>query len=140
MAAPNLRPTGPAKEDRSLGELLGELAQETTTLVRQEMNLAKIELSDKVSKLGKDVGAIAIGGAVLYAGLLTLIAALVLLLAQLRVIEAWASALIIGVIVAAIGGVMVKKGMDGLKHIDPVPHETVESLKEEKQWAKEQMR
>ena len=137
MAAPNVRPGGAPKEDRSVGELLGELAQETSALVRQEMNLAKVELSDKVTKVGKQVGAIAIGGAVLYAGLLTLIAALVLLLAQLRVIDAWASALIIGAIVTGTGGVLIKKGMEGLRQADPVPHATIETLKEDSQWAKE---
>jgi len=66
------------KQERSLGELLGDLTREITTLVRQEMALAKAEMSQKAAKVGKDVGFIAAGGLVAYAGLLALVAALIL--------------------------------------------------------------
>lgn len=143
MAAPNTKANATpsaAPQERSIGELLGELAKETTTLVQQEVNLAKAEMSQKVAKVGKDVGAIAVGGAVLYAGLLTLIAGLVLTLAQLRVIDTWASALIIGLIVTIVGAVLVKKGLDDIKNTDPVPRQTIDTLKEDKEWAKDQAR
>ena len=57
-----------SKDDRSLGELFSELAQETSTLVRQEVQLAKTEMGQKASRVGKDVGFLAAGGAVAYAG------------------------------------------------------------------------
>ena len=68
------------RDDRSLGELFSELAQETTTLVRHEVNLAKTEMSEKASRAGKHVGFLAAGGAVAYAGLLAVLAAVIILL------------------------------------------------------------
>jgi len=127
------------RDDRSIGELLGELVKETATLVQQEVNLAKTEMSAKVTKVGADVGALAVGGAVLYAGMLTLIAAVILLLAQLGVMPAWGAALLIGLIVTGIGAFMLKKGLDGIKNTDPMPRQTMETLKEDQQWAKNQV-
>jgi hypothetical protein len=133
--SPNVTTGG--RDDRSIGELLGELVKETATLVQQEITLAKTEMSQKISKIGADVGALAVGGAVLYAGLLTLIAAIVLLLALWM--PAWVSALIVGLIVTGAGAFMLKKGLDGVKNTDPVPHQTIETLKEDQQWAKSQI-
>lgn len=113
----NAPPT--VREDRSVGELLGELMHETATLIQQELNLAKVEMTQKVEKAGANAGAIAVGGAVLYAGMLALIAGVILALVQFRVMDAWAAALLIGAIVAAIGGFMVKRGMDELKKCRP---------------------
>src|SRR5438045_2951539 len=89
---------GPAsKEDRSLGELFSELSRETSTLVRQEVDLAKTELTHKATEVGKDIGFLAAGALVAYAGFLTLVAMLVIALAQLGVTW-WLSALIVGVV------------------------------------------
>jgi VIT1/CCC1 family predicted Fe2+/Mn2+ transporter len=128
------------RDDRSVGELLGELMRETVTLVQQEINLAKTEMSQKATKVGVNVGAIAVGGAVLYAGVLSLIAALVLMLAHFRVMDAWAAALVVGVIVTVAGGFLVKKGLDALKDIDPAPRQTIETLKEDKEWVQQQLK
>jgi hypothetical protein len=126
-----------ATEDRSLGELFADLSHETTTLVHQEVDLAKTEMSQKAAQAGKDVGFLAAGGAILYAGLLALIAALVIGLGQAGP-PWWLSALVVGLIVASVGGFLVQRGLDNLKHESLVPHQTVESLKEDAQWAKEQ--
>jgi Flp pilus assembly protein TadB len=123
-------------DDRSLGELFSELSQETTTLIRQEVNLAKTEMSQKASRVGKDVGFLAAGGAVAYAGLLAIIAGVIALLAL--VIPLWLSALLVGLVVAAIGYFLVKRGLDALKQEDLAPRETIETLKEDKEWAKDQ--
>jgi Flp pilus assembly protein TadB len=123
-------------DDRSLGELFSELSQETTTLIRQEVNLAKTEMSQKASRVGKDVGFLAAGGAVAYAGLLAIVAGVIALLGL--VIPLWLSALLVGLVVAAIGYFLVRKGLDALKQEDPAPRETIETLKEDKQWAKDQ--
>ena len=123
-------------DDRSLGELFSELSQETTTLIRQEVNLAKTEMSQKASRVGKDVGFMAAGGAVAYAGLLAIIAGVIALLAL--VIPLWLSALLVGLVVAAIGYFLVKRGLDALKQEDLAPRETIETLKEDKEWAKDQ--
>ena len=123
------------RDDRSLGELFSELSQETTTLIRQEVNLAKTEMSQKASRVGKDVGFMAAGGAVAYAGLLAIISGVIALLAL--VIPLWLSALLVGLVVAAIGYFLVKRGLDALKQEDLAPRETIETLKEDKEWAKD---
>ncbi len=124
------------RDDRSIGELFSELSQETATLVRQEVQLAKTEMSQKASRVGKDVGFLAAGGAVAYAGLLAIIAGVIFLLAL--VIPLWLSALLVGIAVAAAGYFLVRKGLDALKQEDLAPRETIETLKEDKEWAKDQ--
>ena len=122
----------------TLGELFGELSRETTTLIRQEVDLAKVELTQKATDAGKNVGFIAAGGAVAYAGLLVLLAAVVIGLS--RFIPLWASALIVGVIVVAIGYVLAQKGLSALKNLNPAPRQTIRSFQETATWAKEQVR
>ncbi|MDP9477616.1 MAG: phage holin family protein [Actinomycetota bacterium] len=124
------------RDDRSLGELFSELSQETTTLVRQEMNLAKAEMSQKASRVGKDVGFLAAGGAVAYAGLLAILAGVIALLGL--IIPLWLSALLVGLVVAGVGYFLVRRGLDALKQEDLAPRETMETLKEDKEWAKDQ--
>lgn len=124
-----IQPAQPAKQDRSLGELLGELTNEIVTLVRQEITLARVEMTDKAANIGKQVGLLAVGGALAYSGVLAIVAALVILLAQAG-LPWWASALIVGLVVAGIGGMLVKKGIDAIKGADLVPRQTIESLKD----------
>lgn len=126
-----------SREDRSLGELFGELTREIGTLFRSEVTLAKTEMTQKAAQAGKDVGFLAAGGAVAYAGLLTLIAALVLGLATF--LPAWVSALIVGLIVVAIGAFLVYRGISNLQHEDFAPQQTIDSLQEDATWAKHQM-
>ena len=125
-----------AQENRPLGELFGNLGKQLSTLIRQEIQLAKTEMSDKASKAGRDVASLVAGGLIAYAGLLVLLAALVLGLAALG-LDAWLSALIVGVIVAAIGGFLVRQGLTALRSTDPVPHETVETMKDNIEALKE---
>jgi hypothetical protein len=94
------------RDDRSLGELFAELAQETSTLVRQEVNLAKTEMSQKAFTAGRHIGVLAAGGAVAYAGLLAILAALIVLLNN--VMPLWLSALLVGIVVAGVGYVLVR--------------------------------
>jgi xanthine/uracil permease len=126
------------RDDRSIGELFGELAQETATLVRQEVQLAKTEMSQKASRVGKDVGFLAAGGAVAYAGLLAIIAGLIFLLGDIDIVPLWLSAFVVGIVVALVGYFLVRKGLDALKQEDLAPQETISTLKEDKEWAKDQ--
>jgi len=128
-----------SNDNRSLGELLSELVREITTLVRQEATLAKTEISQKIARIGKHVGLVAAGGTVAYAGILAILAAIIILLAQAGM-ELWASALLVGIVVAGIGGFLVWKGLDSLRREDLAPRQTLETLKEDTQWAKEQVR
>ncbi len=123
------------RDDRSLGELFSELAQKTTTLVRHEVNLAKVEMGEKASRAGKHVGFLAAGGAVAYAGLLAILAAVIILLND--VMPLWLAALLVG-LVAIAGYLLVRKGLDALKREDFTPRQTMETLNEDHKWAKDQ--
>lgn len=125
-----------SRDDRSLGELFSELAQETSTLVRQEVTLAKTEVSDKASRAGKHVGILAAGGALAYAGLLAILAAVIVLLNM--VMPLWVAALLVGLVVVVVGYLLVRRGLDALKREDFTPRETIETLKEDQRWAKDQ--
>lgn len=126
------------QQERSIGELFGELASDLGTLVRQELALAKVELAHKATRAGKDVGRLAAGGAIAYAGLLAVLAALIGLLSE--VVPWWAAALIVGVIVGIVGYSMLSGALSALKKADLTPQQTVETLKEDAQWAKNQMK
>jgi len=126
------------KEERSLGELFGELSRETSQLVRHEVALARTEMGQKASEVGKDIGSLAVGGAVAYAGLLAIIAAIIIALGS--VIPMWISALLVGLVVAGIGYFLVQKGMSALKKQNMAPKQTLDTIKEDTEWAKQQMR
>ena len=128
----------PDKQDRSIGELFGELANETGALFRQELALAKVELSKKASRVGANIGRLAIGGAIAYAALLALIAGLIILLAN--VMPWWAAAFVIAAVTGVIAAVLVSKALAVLKEADLTPRQTVDTLKEDAQWAKQQMK
>lgn len=125
-----------SSQDKSLGELFAELSRETSTLVRQEVELAKTELTHKAASVGKDVGFLVAGGAVAYAGFLALVACAIIALAY--ALPWWLAALIVGVVVAAIGGFLVMRGIDDLKRQDLAPRQTMQTLKEDATWAKDQ--
>jgi hypothetical protein len=129
----------PNPQERSLGELFAELSRETSALVRHEVELAKLELSDKASRVGRDVGFISMGGALAYAGVLTLVAALVMALAAAG-LPWWLSALMVGIAVAIVGFVSTQRGLTALKRERVVPTQTIETMKENAQWAKGQMK
>jgi len=126
------------KDDRSLGELFAELTREMGTLVRAEVELARVELTQKATRVGKDIGFLAAGAAVAYAGLLAILAAVIFGLAALGV-PWWLSALLVGLVVAGVGYALVQRGLSALKREDLTPRQTIETLKEDKDWAKEQI-
>jgi len=115
-------------DDRSLGDLFAELSRETTTLVRQEIKLASTEMTQKATRAGKDVGFLVAGGAVVYAGVLAILAAIIIGLGQAG-LPWWLAALIVGVVVAAIGYVLIRRGLDNLKHEDMAPRQTIDTIK-----------
>lgn len=121
--------------ERSVGELLKELSQETATLVHQEMELAKAELSQKGKQAGAGAGMFGLAGAVGLAALGSLTACFVLALAT--VVPAWLAALVVAVVYAVIAAALTQTGKSKLEHASPpVPEQTVESVKEDVQWAK----
>jgi uncharacterized membrane protein YqjE len=126
------------RDERSLGELFSDLARETSTLVRQEVQLAKTEMTQKATAVGKDIGFLAVGGLIAYAGLLALIATIIIILGTAG-LPWWLAALIVTVVVLAIGGILVQRGLNALKRQSMAPEQTIQTLKEDRQWAKEQM-
>ena len=126
-------------DERSLGELFGDLARDMGTLVSQELALARTELTEKASQVGKDIAMLAVGGLVAYAGLLAIVAALIVLIAD-RGVPLWVSALVVGLVVAGIGYLLVQRGISALRRQDFTPRQTIQSLKEDTQWVKEQVR
>jgi len=126
------------KQDRSIGELFSELANETGTLIRQEIALAKVEFAHKANTVGRNVGYLVLGGAVAYASLLAFLAMFIILLAN--IMPWWAAAFVVAVVVAIIAAVLVSKALAALKQTNLTPRQTVETLKEDAQWAKQQIK
>jgi Putative Actinobacterial Holin-X, holin superfamily III len=127
------------KDERSLGELFGDLARDMGALVRQEVQLATTEMTHKLTHAAQDVAMIAVGGLVAYAGLLGILAAVIAGLVAAG-LGWWQAALIVGLVVIVIGGLLVQRGLAALKHADLAPRETMETLKEDTQWAKDRMK
>jgi hypothetical protein len=126
------------REDRSLGELFADLARESSTLVRQELELAKTELAEKATGAARHVGLLAAGGAVAYAGFLAILAAIVIGLAGLG-LPWWLAALIVGVVAVGAGYSLVRKALETLKHESLAPRQTMKTIRDDVQWAKEQV-
>jgi uncharacterized membrane protein YqjE len=131
----NGQASGADHRDQSIGELVKDLATETSTLVRQEIDLAKAELSEKARVAGQGAGLL--GGAaivgLLAAGALT--ACLILALSE--VMDAWLAALIITVAMGAIAAVLALQGRNRIRAATPaVPEQTIETVKEDVEWAK----
>ena len=124
------------REERSIGELFSQLSHDLGVLVRQEAELAKTEMATKVSRFTGHAASLATGGIVAFVGMQALIAALILGLAEIG-IAPWLSALLVGALLAIMGYTMVQKGRASLKEVNLKPKRTIESLKDDVQWAKE---
>lgn len=127
------RPAG----ETSLGELFTALTTDMTTLVRKEVELARTETVEKISKATRSVVFMVAGGMLAYAGLIGLIIAAIVALAN--VMDLWLSALIVGLVVIIIGAILLQSGRSMLQRLSLVPEKTVESIKESTEWAKEQL-
>ena len=125
-------------DNKPLGDLFSDLATEMSNLVRQEVALAKVEVSQKAKYVGRNVGYLVVGGAVAYAALLAIIAAIIMLLD--KVLPNWGAALLVGVLVAGIGWLLIGKALSALQQADMTPRETVETLKEDATWMKQQIK
>jgi hypothetical protein len=125
------------KDERSLGELFSELAAETGTLVRQEVALAQAEVTAKATVVGKNVGYLAVGGAVGYAAMLSILAGVVIGLSYFM--PAWIAAILVGLLVGAVAFFVISSALEELKNTNLKPEESVESIKEDAQWLKNQV-
>jgi len=127
---------------RTIPELLRELRDETTTLLRQEVKLAKTEMTEKATTVGRNIAYLAVGGMVCFSALIILLmaasAGLTVLLSTIGAEEhsAWLAPLIVGVLTAIIGYALIQKALATLKNESLVPQDSVQSLKEDKEWLK----
>jgi uncharacterized protein YacL len=124
--------------ERPIGELLRQLSEETTRLVHQELELAKAELTQKGKQAGLGAG---LFGA---AGVIGLLAAAALtacfILALNAAMPAWLAALIVAVVYGVVAALLALRGRDRVKQaVPPVPEQTIETVKEDVEWAKTQM-
>jgi hypothetical protein len=128
----------PPWRERGIASLLGDLARESTRLLRQEIALAKSETTAKLAQLGIGAGELVAGALILHAGFLVLLAAAVLGLSL--VVPPWAAALIVGGVVLLVGLGVALKGRHDMKTETLMPGRTLRTLREDADWAREQMR
>lgn len=124
------------REEPSLGELFARLASDTSNLVRKEVALARSEMAQKATEVGRELGMLGVGGAIAYAGFLAMLGALIIILG--RIIPLWLAALLVGLLVAGAGALLIQRGLTALRQANLVPEQTIETLKEDAQWAKDQ--
>ena len=129
----------PVRDDRSLGELFGDLSRQLSTLIRQEIDLARTEMTGRLTAVGRDAGVMAAGIGLVYAGLLVLLAAVVLLLSDLGVTP-WLAALVVAIVVGVFGGLLVVNARQAMASREIAPRRTLETLKDDAEWAKERVK
>jgi len=122
----------------TMGDLLASLARDAKKLVRQEVQLGVVETKQKAHTAAADAKLLGAGGVLAYAGLLAFVAAAIIGLAA--AVPAWLSALIIGAALLVVGGAFVLAATRSLRRLDVAPQRTVETMKENVVWAKEQWR
>lgn len=130
----------------SIPTLLRDLRDETSTLLRQEVALAKTELKENVSRAGHHAAQIAIGGFVAYAGIIVLLIGIGHLLGAVLIragldpqLAQWLAPSVIGLVVALVGWSMLSKAKAALTHDDLAPRQTIDSLRTNKQWAQNKL-
>lgn len=126
------------KSEPGVGELLGSLATTTASLVKQEVQLVSTELSAKTTQAAQAAGMIGLGGAILHAGALVVMFAVVVGLAA--IVPMWISAGVLGVTAICAGSLLFAKGLNAIRRLDPVPRQTLQTLRDDAVWAKEQVR
>lgn len=143
MAVPGER--GEHKDDRSIGQLLKELTHESSTLLKQEVDLAKTEMSEKASRVGANLGEVAVGGGVAFLGAIALLLAAVYGLTSILNkfmslgVAVWLAPFLIGAVLALVGYSLIKKALDTLKRESITPKRTTQSLQENKEWLKQKI-
>jgi uncharacterized membrane protein YqjE len=131
-----LDPTPRSADDRSLGEIVSDVSQDLSTLVRQEMELARTELKEEAAKAGKGAGLLGGAGVAGHMALVFLSLALTFLLDNWMPLEL--AALITTLLWAAIAGVLALRGRKELKNSNPQLPQTQQTLKEDAAWARAQ--
>jgi hypothetical protein len=124
--------------ERPIGDLLSDLASQVSTLVRREIELARTEIASSLMQVGRGAGLTGLGGVLIHAGLLALLAAGMLGLVQAG-IDPWLAALIVGLLVIGVGIVITSIGLKQVQTTDMAPHQTVASIRRDVEYVKEQI-
>ena len=127
------------EEGRGIGDLLGDLGRQVSTLVRREIDLAKVEITSGVGRLGRGAAMSGVGGVLVYAGLLFVLAAVALALIDAG-LDPWIATGLVGLIVLVIGGIVTSMGVKQIREANPAPTETAETVKENVDYLKEQVK
>ncbi len=125
-------------DERSLGDLFTELANESSALIRQEVALAQVEITQKATEVGINIGYLVVGGSIAFIAVQAILAAVIIGLGIL-IGSYWISALIVGIVIAIVAYFMVSSALESLKKMQLTPQQTVETLKEDVEWVKEQV-
>jgi hypothetical protein len=120
-------------DNRSLGDLVAELTNELSRLIRQEMELARRDFNSRLGQARRGAGLVAAGASLALGGLFVVLAAVVLALVTLG-LDAWIAAVIVGAGTLAIAYVIVKAGMSRITRTSIVPAGAIESIKEDAKW------
>jgi len=130
-------PTKPKQPDKSLGDLFGDLSSEFTDLISTQIELAKVEVRNEARKAGRTAGMFGAAAVAGYMALLLLSFAVAWGLEN--VMDAGLAFLIVGAAYAAAAGVLFLRGRDRMSDLKPVPEQTVASVKEDVQWARQKL-
>jgi uncharacterized membrane protein YqjE len=135
--APQLDPTKPKQPDRSLGELFGDLSSEFTDLLKTQVELAKVELRSEAKKAGRTAGIF--GGAAVAGYMSLLLCSFALVWALENVMDAGLAFLIVGAVYAVVAAVLFVRGRERAKEVNMLPEQTMQSVKEDVQWARQKL-
>ena len=127
----------PRHDDRTLGEMFTELSRDFRTLVQQELQLARLELTEKAAKMRRGLVFMIGGGLLAYGGFLAVIAGIVLGLIAAG-LPPWLGAFLAGVVLAGLGYVFIQSGLTSLRPKELTPHQTIDTIKEDAQWLRTQ--
>ena len=126
------------EESRGIGDLLGDLGRQVSTLVRKEIDLARVEVTSSIGRMGRGAAMAGVGGALLYAGVLVLLGAIVLGLVEAG-LDGWLAALIVAAGALIVGTIVTSMGVKQIQTTDVAPTQTVETVRENVDFVKEQM-
>jgi cbb3-type cytochrome oxidase subunit 3 len=128
-----------SRDSESLGDLFGRLSSQLGTLIRQEIELGRAELTASAQRTARNASLIGVGAAVGYAAFLALVGAAIALLDAIG-LDTWLAALIVGLILGGVAFALVQRGRSQLDAASLAPRRTIESLKDDAELAKERVR
>ncbi len=153
VQSPDIRQQGEApagarlRDERSIGDLIKELRDETTTLMRQEIALAKAETMEKARAATRNGMTAGIGGGIAFAGFLFVLLGASFIITNILVaagvgpfVSLWLGPLIVGVVVVIVGLILLSKGLNGLSKNSIVPQQTLKTLQEDGQWVRAKLK